>query len=142
MLSGKGSNHKLYTFTHYAYTCSLILSALSLSLSLSLSLPPPPPRQVPLTSDRVYYLARALHSHLKLPPIPSVDPGPICHTIIDRLCLSPCFHSFLDKALLSVHRPSFEDSFRRVDLRFDGECLALVVVLVRLIYNLDDSYEL
>ena len=136
------------TYTkHYAYMCFLILS-LSLppptppSLSLSLSLSLTHPCQVPLTSDRVYYLARALHSHLKLPPISSIDPSPICHAIIDRLCLSPCFHSFLDKALLNVHRPSFEDSFRRIDLRFDGECLALVLFLVRLIYQLDDVYEL
>ena len=99
-------------------------------------------KQVPLTADRVYCLARALHSHLKLPSLPSQEPSPVCHTIIDRLQLSPCFHSLLDKALLCVHRPAFEECFRHVDRRFDGECMALVLMLVRLIYKLDDDCEL
>lgn len=86
---------------------------------------------------------------LPLPLIPAPDPSYICHVLVDRLYLSASFHVIVDKALSCLNWPKFEESFAGHTVvytyqkqHFDGDCVALIIMLIRLFYKLDDVYEL
>ena len=51
----------------------------------------------------------------------------------------------VDKVLAVLYRPDFMQGFvglHHLRSRFDADCMAVVLLLLRLVYRLDDSYEL
>lgn len=73
----------------------------------------------------------------------------MCHTLIDRLHLPAYFHRMMDKILNCIHEPQLENALvmnkgrcNYYHCRFDAECLAIIAMLLRLIYTLDDCHEL
>jgi len=87
-----------------------------------------------------------LWKSLPLPPLPPVDVKWIGHTLIDRLSLPQCIHTILDHTLSTVFMPCQEEELRFKLVPFtkrpDVECMALVVVVLKMLYRLDDAYEL
>ncbi|CAI8033148.1 hypothetical protein GBAR_LOCUS18692 [Geodia barretti] len=90
-----------------------------------------------VTTPAVIENAFRLYLHLPLPPLPTPDPRAISHIIIDRLRLTECFKRLVDRAMATVYLP-LGFTGRRLDL----ECAAVIIIMLRILYGLDDRVEL
>ena len=87
---------------------------------------------------------------IPLPKLTPLDPKWVCHTLLERLQLPALFFSMVDQALDGgVYRPNcrqFEDHFidtsKWREKRLDVECMGLIICVMKMVYRLDDSYEL
>jgi hypothetical protein len=90
-----------------------------------------------VTTPSVIENAFRLYLHLPLPPLPSPDPRAISHIIIDRLRFTECFKRLVDRAMATVCLP-----LGFTGRRFDLECAAVIIIMLRILYGLDDCVEL
>lgn len=103
-----------------------------------------------ITTNKIHQLSQELYK--SVPPLPTLPPGDpewVCHTLLERLQLPQAFQRMVENALRGVYWPqgrrlmeSSLDLSRWKDKRLDVECMALIVCVVKMIYRLDDEYEL
>ncbi|XP_065919250.1 TATA box-binding protein-associated factor RNA polymerase I subunit B-like isoform X2 [Dysidea avara] len=97
-----------------------------------------------LRPDRIYLHARKLYQGLSLPELPVADVLAIGKKLLSRLLLPVSFQGCLHKLLL-IHQmdPSHGLSSRHLkgSERSEVECMAAIVVLLKMFYRLDDQYE-
>lgn len=81
--------------------------------------------------------------------VPLVDPKWVCHALLERLQLPSPFYTMVDNALTGIYWPNYYklagsrvSGIRSKEKRLDVECMSLIVVLVKLVYRLDDVTEL
>lgn len=109
--------------------------------------------QSQMTTDKIHQLSQELYKTLSkstpLPALPLTDPKWVCHTLLERLQLPQCFYTMLDNALTGVYWPEcrkcvdhFKDTSCWKEKRLDVECMAFLVCIIKMIYRLDDVYEL
>ncbi len=103
-----------------------------------------------MTSDKIHQLSQDLYRVMSLPTLPHLDPKWVCHHLLERLQLPRAFHSMVDNALEGgVYSPEYRqfvdhyiDTSHWREKRPDVECMGLIIFIVKMVYRLDDSYEL
>ena len=103
-----------------------------------------------MTSDKVHLLSQDLCRMIPLPTLPMLDPKWVCHTLLKRLCLPAAFHGMVDRVLEGgVYKPEYrkgegesKDTSMWREKRPDVECIALIICIIKMVYRLDDCYEL
>ena len=69
----------------------------------------------------------------------------LCHPHPLHTPCTACLHRLVDRVLATVHTPNFQRGLVTGTCkywRFDGECLAVIIILLKLIYKLDDKFEM
>ena len=103
-----------------------------------------------MTSDKVHNLSQDLFKVLPLPKLPPLDPKWVCHRLLEKLQLPPAFHSMVDNVLDGgAYVPAtrrFLDLYNGIgpwrEKRPDIECMGFVIFVMKMVYRLDDIYEL
>jgi len=103
-----------------------------------------------MKADKIHLLSQLLYKHSPLPSLPLVDLKWVCHTLLKRLHLPTAFYSMVDNALKGVYWPDqhsrfkeeYLDTSRWKEKRPDLECMALIIFILKMVYKLDDVYEL
>ncbi len=95
-----------------------------------------------MSADKIYQLSQDVFSSTPLTKMPMLDPRWVCRVLLEKLQLPACFHSMLDKFLVGVDWSSDHIFSRKREKRQDVTYMAILVILIKLIYRLDDVYEL
>ena len=95
-------------------------------------------------------MSQDLYRMVPFPKLTPLDPKWVCHILLERLQLPAAFHSMVGRALDGgVYWPNYQrfvdhyiDTSKWREKRPDVECMALIICIMKIVYRLDDCYEL
>ena len=110
--------------------------------------------------DRIHLHARKLYHNLSLPSLPAVNVTAIGNELLRRLKLPGLLTTFAPVFYIAYVQGSFQGCLKKLLLlypldansglvtphhtafeRTEVECMAVIVVLLKMLYRLDDQYE-